>query len=216
MVKHRMASPFPTGFPPYLPPSATARSRRRERSAPTGHVGQQLRQLRQSANLAAAALARSAGVSRSMLSRIEGGLVSPSIETLRKLAVGLGVPLSRLFSEKPDHRSWCHVPAGNRLKVEIGDPMDAHRHELLGHLVTSHSSVQPYLVTLSASGGPFMDLQQSGIKFVYVVSGSLRYRYGRETVDLHAGDSMMFEASLDHAAEAIGHEPASFLSVGFR
>lgn len=125
MVKHRMASPFPTGFPPYLPPSATARSRRRERSAPTGHVGQQLRQLRQSANLAAAALARSAGVSRSMLSRIEGGLVSPSIETLRKLAVGLGVPLSRLFSEKPDHRSWCHVPAGNRLKVEIGDPMDA-------------------------------------------------------------------------------------------
>lgn len=215
MVNRRMASPFPTGLPPYVPPSAIARRRSRDQSAPAGHVGQQLRQLRQSANLAAGALARSTGVSRSMLSRIERGLVSPSIETLRKLAIGLGVPMSQLFSETPNRKSWCHVPAGNRLKVDLGDAKDEHRHELLGHLVTTRSSVQPYFVTLSPSGRPFVDLQLSGIQFVYVVSGSLRYRYGRETVNLQAGDSMMFEASIEHGAEAVGHESASFLSVGF-
>lgn len=101
------------------------------------HVGQQIRQLPHCATLAAGALARSTGAYRSMLSRIESGLVSPSIETLRKLATGLGVPMSRLFSERADRTSRCHVPAGIRLKVELGEAMAGHCHELLGHLVST-------------------------------------------------------------------------------
>ena len=215
MAKRCIASPFPTGFPPYVPPSAVARSRSPERSTP-GHVGQQIRQLRQSASLAAGALARSTGVSRSMLSRIEGGLVSPSIETLRKLAAGLGVPMSRLFSESADRRSWCYVPASNRLKVELSDAMDEHRHELLGHLVASRSSVQPYFVTLRPNARPFVDLQHGGVKFIYVVTGSLRYRYGHETINLRAGDSMLFDARTEHGVDAVGNESASYISIGFQ
>lgn len=108
------------------------------------------------------------------------------------------------------------MPVGSRLKVELGDTMDEHRHELLGHLVSSRSSVQPYFVTLSPNARPFVDLQHGGIKFVYVVSGSLRYRYGQEMIDLHAGDSMLFEARTEHGVEAVGVESASYLSIGFQ
>ncbi|WP_080666888.1 helix-turn-helix domain-containing protein [Variovorax paradoxus] len=42
-------------------------------------------------------LARRAGISRPLLSRIEHGQVSPSVETLPRVANGLGVPMSRFF-----------------------------------------------------------------------------------------------------------------------
>lgn len=38
-----------------------------------------------------------------MLSRIERGLVSPSVETLDRIANGLGVPVSRFFSDQTSH-----------------------------------------------------------------------------------------------------------------
>ncbi len=215
MAKHHIASPLPTGSLPYVPPSAYARERRSEQIAPAGHVGREVRRLRLSANLAAGTLARSAGISRSMLSRIESGLATPSIETLRKLASGLGVPIPRLFSERTTGRSWCYVPRGKRLRIDLGGDRD-HRQELLGHLVSSPSSVRPYFVTLDPGARPFVELQHAGIKFIYVVSGRLHYRYGAETIDLQTGDSLLFEAGVEHGAEVAGDAPTSFLSVGFQ
>jgi transcriptional regulator with XRE-family HTH domain len=46
-----------------------------------------------------------------MLSRIERGLVSPSVETLDRIANGLGVPVSRFFSDQTHRTDFSHVPA---------------------------------------------------------------------------------------------------------
>ena len=46
-----------------------------------------------------------------MLSRIERGQVSPSMETLERLASGLGLPASRFFSDRARRTDVCHVRA---------------------------------------------------------------------------------------------------------
>jgi uncharacterized cupin superfamily protein len=56
----------------------------------------------------------------------------------------------------------------------------------------------------------------AGVKFVYVVSGRLHYRYGAETIDLQTGDSLLCEAGIEYGAEVAGDAAASFLPVGFQ
>ncbi|RYH48406.1 MAG: XRE family transcriptional regulator, partial [Alcaligenaceae bacterium] len=70
------------------------------RSLSAARIGTQVRALRMAADVSASSLARTSGISSSMLSRIEHGLVSPSVETLERLAAGLDVPTSRFFVDQ--------------------------------------------------------------------------------------------------------------------
>ena len=60
-------------------------------------LGRDIRQLREDAGVSQSALARHAEISQPELSRIEAGLVSPSLETLERIAVALGADLRLLI-----------------------------------------------------------------------------------------------------------------------
>src|SRR6188508_73832 len=59
--------------------------------------GEQVRALRVARRLTAAALAQQCGVSRSLVSQIETGRISPSLDVVRRLAAALAVPIAALF-----------------------------------------------------------------------------------------------------------------------
>ncbi len=59
-------------------------------------VATSIRRERERAGLSMTELARRAGLAKSTLSQLESGTGNPSVETLWALAVGLGVPFSRL------------------------------------------------------------------------------------------------------------------------
>jgi transcriptional regulator with XRE-family HTH domain len=63
------------------------------------NIGGRLKQLRQERSLSQWDLARLSGVAQSNISLIEANRVSPSIETLSRLAEALNVPLADLVSE---------------------------------------------------------------------------------------------------------------------
>ena len=64
---------------------------------PKGEIGKRIRYLRRFQGLTSEELARLAGVSQSMISQIERGQVSPSLETLWKLSHSLKVPIFSFF-----------------------------------------------------------------------------------------------------------------------
>ncbi len=69
-----------------------------ERSDVNQRIAARVRELRDAHRLSLDALARTSGVSRSMISLIERGESSPTAVVLDKLAVGLGVTLGALFN----------------------------------------------------------------------------------------------------------------------
>ncbi|MEP6722083.1 MAG: XRE family transcriptional regulator [Variovorax sp.] len=185
------------------------------RSGPASRIGTQVRALRMAAGASGGELALSSGISRSMLSRIERGLVSPSVETLDRIASGLDVPLSRFFSDQPSRTDFCHVPAGRGILVDRIGAVRDYRYELLGHLLSGNLFVEPYLVTLLPDARPYMTFQHPGLKFIYLLSGEVTYRYGAKVVQLATGDSLLFDATALHGIQAIGTQPVSYLSVVF-
>lgn len=212
------ASPFPTAGKPRVP-VALSRPRRRPphppRSESTAQLGLQIKALRMAAGISGNELAHSCGVSGSLLSRVERGLVSPSVETLNRIAVGLNVPLSRFFCDQARRTDWSFVPAGRGVMVNRMGALKDYRYELLGHLLSGNLFVEPYLVTLLPQAEPYSSFQHPGIKFLYVISGRAQYRYGGKVVNVGEGDSLLFESSVLHGVEAILEAPLSYLSVIF-
>lgn len=68
--------------------------------------GANLRRLRLLSNLSIQALAEKATLSVPFLSDLERGRKEPSLATLRKLSVGLALPLSELVREEPQADGW--------------------------------------------------------------------------------------------------------------
>lgn len=70
-------------------------------------------------------------------------------------------------------------------------------------------------MTLTPDAEPYVTFQHPGIKFVFWLTGEAIYRYGTKTVDVRAGDSMLFEATTLHGSDQIVGTPISYLSVVF-
>lgn len=162
-------------------------------------------------------LALASDISASMLSRIERGLVSPSVETLERLAQGLHVPVSRFFGDQARRTDFCHVRAGQGLVVDRIGAVEGYRYELLllGHSLSGNLFVEPYLVTLVPEAGPYATFQPPGLKSLYFLSGAVTYRYGSKAFEVNGGDTLLVDATALHGIEAIHSGPVSYLSVVF-
>ncbi|WP_093206198.1 helix-turn-helix domain-containing protein [Variovorax sp. YR750] len=185
------------------------------RSLSAARIGAQVKALRMATGASAGRLALDSGISASMLSRIERGLVSPSVETLERLAQGLHVPVSRFFGDQARRTDFCHVRAGQGLVVDRIGAMEGYRYELLGHSLSGNLFVEPYLVTLLPEAGPYVTFQHPGLKFLHFRSGAVTYRYGAKSVEVGAGDTLLFDATALHGIEVIHSGPVSYLSVVF-
>jgi transcriptional regulator with XRE-family HTH domain len=62
-------------------------------------LGQRVKSLRQERELTLKQLAARSGTSSSALSKIENNLISPTFDTVQKIASGLGVGIASLFAE---------------------------------------------------------------------------------------------------------------------
>ncbi|MDH6165529.1 transcriptional regulator with XRE-family HTH domain [Variovorax boronicumulans] len=200
-------------------PASVTRARLPEpapaRSLSALRIGAQIRALRMAVGTSAGALAQTSGISASMLSRIERGLVSPSVETLDRVAQGLHVPISRFFGDQARRTDFCHVPAGQGVVVDRIGAVADYRYELLGHLLSGNLFAEPYLVTLLPDAEAYVTFQHPGLKFLYFLSGEVIYRYGTKVIEVKAGDSLLFDATALHGIEAIQAQPVSYLSVVF-
>ena len=215
MRKRSPASPLPTTRRTSIPIAlshhlgipAPARSKSASR------LGEQIRALRVASGASGGELARNCDISRSMLSRVERGLVSPSVETLERIAHGLGVPLSRFFCEPGSRPDMSFVPAGQGVVVErLGAGTDC-SHALLGHVLSGNLLAEPHFVTLFPDAQPHAGAQHAGLKFLYMMSGRVRYRYGTRLLELGQGDALLFEANALHGVEAVIEAPACYLAI---
>jgi transcriptional regulator with XRE-family HTH domain len=66
-------------------------------SSLNAYLGLTIKELRTQHNLTIAEVSKLVGISRGMLSKIENGRTSTSLETLEHIANALGVTMSRLF-----------------------------------------------------------------------------------------------------------------------
>ena len=176
-------------------------------------IGREVRLFRKKLDMTVVELARLAGLSAGMLSKIERGIASPSLATLQSLSAALQVPVTAFFRQFEEQRDATFVRAGEGLKIERRGTRAGHQYELLGHTVGKSIAIEPYLITLTEESEVFPMFQHTGMEFIYMLQGKVGYRHGSRVYELTPGDSLFFDAEAFHGPEDLIELPAKFLSV---
>jgi transcriptional regulator with XRE-family HTH domain len=176
-------------------------------------IGRQVRAFRSQLNMTVAEVAKQAGLSPGMLSKIENGHTSPSLATLSALSRALNVPVTSLFRKYEQERDCTFVKAGEGLTIERRGTRAGHQYQLLGHTIGKQVSVEPYLITLTEQSEIFPLFQHNGVEFIYMLGGEVVYRHGDKVYRLAPGDSLFFDADVPHGPEELVSLPIRFLSI---
>ncbi|MDS9469545.1 XRE family transcriptional regulator [Paracoccus sp. MBLB3053] len=178
-------------------------------------IGRVVRDLRKRQRMTVAELSVQTGISTGMLSKIENGLISPSLTTLQALANALRVPLVQLFAGYAEPRGAMHVKAGAGVEIERAGTRAGHQYHLLGHIGSNSSGVvvEPYMITLTTESDRFPMFQHEGIELLYMLEGVVGYRHGEQVYQLEPGDTLLFDADAPHGPVDLTTLPARYLSI---
>ena len=162
-------------------------------------LGGAIRRRRHAASLTLATVSERAGISVSMLSQVERGLLDPSLDTLRNIADALGTAPFRLLAEEGPVAGV--VRRGERRSVtdEAGDL----RSQLLspsaeGAFAIAVWELQPGESRLGDGAG---GARRGGER---APPGRARLEIGDELIELAAGDCVTFDQRSPRRVTAIG------------
>ena len=176
-------------------------------------IAERLRGLRDSLELSLDEMAAECGVSKDTLEKYESGEHDIPVSFLQRLASRKGVELAALlFGEEPKMSTYYVTRDGKGLKVERTSAY-SYRDLASGF---RQRNMAPFLVTIApehTAGTIHMPNRHDGQEFNYVLEGEIEVRIGKKITVLHAGDSVMFDATIPHALRAIGDKDAKIIAV---
>lgn len=161
-------------------------------------VGPKLRRLRLRKSMGLVQLAKHTGLSPAMLSKLERGVMHPTLPTLLRIAMVFSVGLDYFFSPEPKPLFEI-VRRRDRLRFpETPDARDvAYFFENLDFPVANRRFDAYYAEFLPVPAA--RPHAHPGIEFVYVVAGKLMLRVGDSEHALGAGDAVYFESTIPHS-----------------
>jgi transcriptional regulator with XRE-family HTH domain len=177
-------------------------------------LGSRIRALREAMNLSLRDLAVRSKVSAPMLSQVERGETSPTLQVAVRIAHGLELRLSQLL--RLDEQGAVSIvrggerrtgPAGARgHSYEIlTPPLPGQRAELSRHTLAAGA-------VTGGSGDPPMH-EPGSRETALVESGTVVLHCDGARHELAAGDCVTFDADLSHHFENPGDQPAVLLAV---
>jgi len=178
------------------------------------HIGPRVRALREAMDLSLRDLAERSGVSAPMLSQVERGETSPTLQIASRIAAGLELRLSQLL--RLDESGTVTIVRGNERR-RGGAPDRGHAFEVLtAPLPGQRVELSRHTLAAGARTGGAGDppMHEPGSREIALVeSGSVVLDIDGERHDLAAGDCVTFDADLPHHFENPGPDDAALLAV---
>lgn len=179
-------------------------------------IGSRIRQLREQREFSIEALAKQSGCSPEMVAGLEAGELVPSLTPLLRLARGLGVRLGTLLDDQS-----LEGPAvvrkgeqGRAIHFSGNDPSRKRSTLDFYPLAPQKAArnMEPFLIQVRPATGEITLNNHEGEEFIYVLSGRIEIRYGQESYQLEAGDSIYYESAVPHHVHALDGD-AQILAV---
>ena len=163
-------------------------------------IGERLRKIRLDRNLTINSLARVARVPASTISKIENGLLKPSLVHAINLASALNENLGFLvdrYRAQPQRTSVVYANGRERLEYK---EMGLTLHDLNGHFSAGVLEARYGILKAGAHSG-HEPMTHPGDEICCVVKGSIVFHVGDESWTLKAGDAIHFKSDRPHRWE---------------
>ena len=177
-------------------------------------LGARVRSLREAMDLSLRDLAERSGVSAPMLSQVERGETSPTLQVATRIAHGLELRLSQLLRldeqgsvtivRCDERRVGPATASGHRYEV-LTPPLPGQRAELSRHTLAAHA-------VTGGPGDPPMH-EPGSRETALVAQGTVILHCDGAAHELYAGDCVTFDADLPHHFENPADAEAVLLAV---
>jgi len=175
-----------------------------------GRIGANLKALRLESGLSQKSLAQATQLSPTLISRIESGLVRPSIATLEVIAQCLKMDIGYFFRDEEKGQYWISqkekrktVPYVRGYNIEtLVDGME-------------NRFMDPAIITLKGKDEEErVELAgHEGQEFMYVLEGNVELILGSKRFVLKKGDAAYWNGSVPHKGVSLGKKLARTLNV---
>jgi transcriptional regulator with XRE-family HTH domain len=177
-------------------------------------LGPRIRALREAMSLSLRDLAERSGVSAPMLSQVERGETSPTLQVASRIATGLELRLSQLLRldedgavtvvRRAERRQGPRRVRGHEYEI-LTPPLPGQRAEVSRH------TLAPGAATGGAGDPP---MHEPGSRETAVIErGTVTLHCDGQQYELEPGDCVTFDADLPHRFENRGAEEAELLAI---
>ena len=183
----------------------------KKHSEPLPNLGDIVRASRKEKDLTLEKLSILSGISKSMLSQIERGTVSPTFTVVWNLTQCLGIDLSVLGESATTDNLITHTPA-------YSTPVKGSEDERCTlRMLNPLRTVLPveWYELIAEAGGVLDSVAHAHGTFEHLscLSGALQVSAGELTAIANAGDTLRYRADQPHSIHNIGDGPATALLV---
>jgi transcriptional regulator with XRE-family HTH domain len=164
-------------------------------------IGERLKKVRLERGYTLKDVASESGYSKALISRIENENVSPSINSLLRIAAALEIKPYDLFLPPKDTKpAVVHKAERERAEMEGG--------EIEVEFLTNQSEenkLESFLITMDAGASTRSELgSHMGEIWMTQLKGQTAVTLGDEHLVLESGDSIYFKASIPHSLKNTG------------
>ena len=177
-------------------------------------IGAAIKRRRLEANLTLSDLSSGAGLSSAMLSRIENGMATASLDALERISVAVGVNLSDLFRESESRQGSAQlVKKSEQMEVVRVGTKYGHTYRLLSYDRGPRKLFEPFFIEMDKKSESYPRFAHPGTEFIYMLQGRMEYRFGEQTYLVEPGDALTFSGNVVHGPERLLDERIRFLSI---
>jgi transcriptional regulator with XRE-family HTH domain len=170
-------------------------------AATLDQVGAHLRSVRIRRRLTLTAVAGATGISKSTLSRLEGGQRRPTLELLLALSHAYRVPLDTLVAAPDEGDPRIRLKPGH-VKGRTVIP-----------LTRQSDGMQAWKIVIPTSKATPDLRAHDGQEWMFVLSGRMRFVLGEQDLVLGPGEVASFDTTVPHWFGSTGDEPVEVLSI---
>lgn len=177
-------------------------------------IGGVIKRRRLEANLTLSDLSAGAGLSSAMLSRIENGMATASLDALERISVAVGANLSDIFRESEARQGSAQlVKKSEQMEVVRVGTKYGHTYRLLSYDRGPRKLFEPFFIEMDKKSESYPRFAHPGTEFIYMLQGRMEYRFGEQTYLVEAGDAFTFSGNVVHGPERLLDERIRFLSI---
>jgi mannose-6-phosphate isomerase-like protein (cupin superfamily) len=155
-------------------------------------------------------------VTKGLISQIENSRTIPSLVVLIQIVKALRVGLDEFFNDLSFYGKDGKILIRRKENYQRFEKEVASGYEYFRVFTKKVHESTIEIVLLEIQPGAAREfVQTDAFEYKYIISGSVGYVFRDQEIDLHEGDSMLFDGRMEHNPVNIGAEPAKMLVVYF-
>jgi len=179
-------------------------------------ISNKLKSIRKEKNLTLQDIADRAGVTKGLISQIENSRSIPSLLVLIQIVKALEVGLDDFFNDLSFYGKEGKILIQRKSDYQKFEKEPASGYEYFRIFTKKVNQCTIDIVLLEIQPGSVRDfVQTDAFEYKYIISGSVRYVFRDQEIELNEGDSMLFDGMLEHNPINSGQTPVKMLVVYF-